>query len=117
MVIIKLLGVVLLSALLAANSFAAPVSDSELKSALVGTWVNPPDSGTEYLPARQIFHHDGTTLVYIYATLECREPAAVFEGRWSVVNGMLITQITRSSHPHLVAPGQIEQFHIAFFLE
>ena len=73
--------------------------------------MNPPDTEI-VLPARQIFQDDGTTFVYIYATAECREPAAAFEGRWSVVDGMLITMITRSSHPQLVAVGQIDQVTI-----
>lgn len=109
----KIVAAVLFSALFAVNSFGATLTDKELKTALVGSWVNPPDSDSDLvLPARQIFHHDGTTLLYVYATPECRVPAAAFEGRWSVVDGMLITQITRSSHPHLVAVGHIEQVAI-----
>ncbi|MEO7729137.1 MAG: hypothetical protein ABIS45_17945 [Burkholderiales bacterium] len=109
----QLAGLFLLSMLLAANAFGEPVSDIDLKVALVGSWVNPPDSGANLLlPARQIFHVDGTTLVYIYATPECREPAAAIEGRWSVVNGVLITQVTRTSHPGLIAVGQIDTVNI-----
>lgn len=107
----KFVAVALFSALAASNACGGTPSDNELKIALVGSWVNPPDTEL-VLPARQIFHHDGTTLLYIYATAECREPAARFEGRWAVVDGMLITQITRSSHPQLVAVGQIDQVAI-----
>jgi hypothetical protein len=109
----KLIAVaVLLCAWGGANAIGGEISDNDLKTALVGTWVNPPDSDAAYLPARQVFHRDGTTSVYIYATAECLEPAAIFEGRWSVVDGMLITQITRSSHPDLVAVGQVERVTI-----
>ena len=90
----KLANLILVGMLFAANSFSATVSDNDLKAALVGSWVNPPDSDADsLLPARQIFHTDGTTLVYIYATPDCRVPAAAIEGRWSVVNGAPVVKL------------------------
>jgi len=104
------IAVLLLSGLLfAANAFAAQVSDNELKLALVGSWVTPPDGGSDPIPSRQIFHDDGTTLLFIYATAECRVPAAAIEGRWTVRDGVLSTQITGTTDPRLISIGQIQQ--------
>ncbi len=102
-----------LSMLCAGGAGAVPNSDSEIQAALVGSWVNPVDSGADaMLPARQIFNGDGTTHVYIYASPDCLEPAAAIEGRWVVVNGVLITQVTSTSDPRLIAVGQIDVVNI-----
>ena len=104
------IAVLLLSGLLfAANAFAAQVSDNELNLALVGSWVTPPDGGSDPIPSRQIFHDDGTTMLFIYATAECRVPAAAIEGRWTVRDGVLSTQITGTTDPRLISIGQIQQ--------
>ena len=105
-----LLGLLLMGSLSTAAWSAGPASDDELKVALVGSWVAPPDSGDDFqIPSRQIFHHDGTTLLFIYATAECRVPAAAIEGRWSVHNGVLSTRITGTTDPRLVDIGQVQQ--------
>ena len=93
---------------------ADPNSDSELKVALVGSWVTPPDSGVEaaLIASRQVFNHDGTTQLFIYPTFECRTPAAAIEGRWWIENGVLSTQITRTTDPRLIPVGQIQQVDI-----
>jgi hypothetical protein len=93
---------------------AAAASDDDLRAVLIGSWVSPPDSATDEntIPARQVFHEDGTTTLYIYDSPECRIPTAEFQAKWAVVNGMLITQVTGSSHPALVPPGQVEQVAI-----
>jgi len=76
--------------------------------ALVGSWVTPPDSGADPIPSRQIFHDDGTTLLFIYATAECRVPAAAIEGTWTVHEGVLSTRITGTTDPRLIPIGQIQ---------
>ena len=104
------IAALLLSGLLfAANAFADQVSDNDLKLALVGSWVTPPDGGADPIPSRQIFHDDGTTLLFIYATAECRVPAAAIEGRWTVQDGILSTQVTGTTDPRLISIGQIQQ--------
>ena len=104
----RIAALLLSGMLFAANAFAAQVSDNELKLALVGSWVTPPDNGGDPIPSRQIFHDDGTTLLFIYATAECRVPAAAIEGRWTVQDGVLSTQITGTTDPRLIAVGQIQ---------
>jgi hypothetical protein len=104
----RIAALLLSGILFAANAFAAQVSDNELKLALVGSWVTPPDSGGDPIPSRQIFHDDGTTLLFIYATAECRVPAAAIEGRWTVHDGVLSTQITGTTDPRLISIGQIQ---------
>jgi len=108
----RIAALLLSGMLFAANAFAAQVSDNELKLALVGSWVTPPDSGGDPIPSRQIFHDDGTTLLFIYATAECRVPAAAIEGRWTVRDGILSTQITGTTDPRLISIGQIQQVAI-----
>jgi hypothetical protein len=107
----KIAGLLLLSVMSAAAWSAGPASDDELKVALVGSWVTPPDSGADLfqIPSRQIFHDDGTTLLFIYATAECRVPAAAIEGRWTVHDGVLSTQITGTTDPRLIEIGQVQQ--------
>ena len=107
----KIAGLLLLGVLSATAWSAGPVSDDELKVALVGSWVTPPDSGTDLfqIPSRQIFQDDGTTLLFIYATPECRVPAAAIEGRWSVHDGVLSTRITGTTDPRLIDVGQVQQ--------
>ena len=107
----KIAGMLLVSVMSAAAWSAGPVSDEELKIALIGTWVTPPDSGTDQfpIPSRQIFQDDGTTLLFIYATAECSVPAAAIEGRWSVHDGVLSTQITRTTDPLLIDVGQVQK--------
>ncbi len=104
-------AMLLLSVMSAAAWCAGPVSDDELKVALIGSWVAPPDSGIDAfpIPSRQIFHDDGTTLLFIYTTAECRVPAAAIEGRWSVHDGVLSTQVTRTTDPRLIEVGQVQQ--------
>jgi hypothetical protein len=107
----KIAAMLLLSVMSAAAWSAGPVSDDDLKVALIGSWVAPPDGGTDAfpIPSRQIFHDDGTTLLFIYATAECRVPAAAIEGRWSVHDGVLSTQVTRTTDPRLIDVGQVQQ--------
>ena len=107
----KFAALLLLGIMSAAAWSAGPASDDELKVALVGSWVAPPDSasGAFQIPSRQIFHEDGTTLVFIYATAECRVPAAAIEGRWSVHDGVLSTQVTGTTDQRLIDIGQVQQ--------
>lgn len=107
----KIIGMLLLSFAFTAASFAGPVSDNELKLALIGSWVTPPDSGEGMfpIPSRQIFHDDGTTSLFIYTSAECRVPAAAIEGKWSVQNGVLSTQVTATTDPRLISIGQVQQ--------
>jgi hypothetical protein len=106
----KLAGLLLMASLSAGAWSAGPASDDDLKVALVGSWVAPPDAGDAFqIPSRQIFHDDGTTLLFIYATAECRVPAAAIEGRWTVQDGVLSTRITGTTDPRLVDIGQVQQ--------
>ena len=111
MPLLKVASLALLGLLLPGTASAAVVSDEDIRTVLIGSWVNPPANEIKIpsLPARQIFHDNGTTSVYVYPTYECREPAAYFEATWAVVDGILITQITGTTHPALVPLGQIEQ--------
>jgi hypothetical protein len=90
---------------------AGQVSDEELKVALIGSWVTPPDTANaaSLIPSRQVFLDDGTTMLFIYTNAECRVPAAAIEGRWSIHNGVLSTQITRTTDPRLIDIGQVQQ--------
>lgn len=95
----------------ASISLAAPVSDSELGAALVGSWVMPPDSGGNLLiaPSRQIFNQDGSTQVFLYLTAECRVPAALIEGRWWIKDGVLSTEVTKTTDPRLIPIGEVHR--------
>lgn len=106
----KIAGLTLLGMVCSAGALAATVSDTDLKTALVGSWVTPPDGNADksLIPSRQIFHDDGTTLLFIYATAECRIPAAAIEGRWTVKDGVLSTRVTGTTDPRLIAIGQIQ---------
>jgi len=113
MTLTKFIYGVLVGLVLTNVSAAASVSDEEIRLALIGSWVNPPGQSKQLsIPARQIFRDNGTTTLYIYPTLECRDPAAYFEGNWAVVGGMLITLITGTTHPALVPIGTIEQLAV-----
>ena len=94
----------------AANAYADVSTDKELQVALVGSWVTPPD-GTEALviASRQVFNDDGTTQLFIYPTFECRTPAAAIEGRWWIEDGVLSTEITRTTDPRLIPVGEIQK--------
>jgi hypothetical protein len=107
----KIAATLLLSGLSITACSAGPVSDDELKVALIGSWVTPPDSGSaaSLIPSRQVFLDDGTTTLFIYTNAECRVPAAAIEGRWSIHNGVLSTQITRTTDPRLIEIGQVQQ--------
>jgi hypothetical protein len=107
----KIAATLLLSGLSMTACSAGPVSDDELKVALIGSWVTPPDSGSaqSLIPSRQVFLDDGTTTLFIYTNAECRVPAASIEGRWSIHNGVLSTQITRTTDPRLIEIGQVQQ--------
>lgn len=90
---------------------AQGIGDSELKVAIVGTWVAPPDNDNDALPiaSRQVFNGDGTTQLYIYPTFECRTPAAAIEGRWWIDDGVLVTQITHTTDSRLVPVGEVQK--------
>src|SRR5262245_22293839 len=106
----KLVCAALLALAWPAALFAGDISDDDIRVAMIGSWVNPPQQSSQItIPARQVFRDNGTTTLYIYSSLDCREPMAYFEGNWTVRDGMLITQITRSTHPNLVPVGTVEQ--------
>src|SRR3990172_13078104 len=100
MTMTKFIYGVLVGLVLTNVSAAASVSDEDIRLVLIGSWVNAPGQSKQLsIPARQIFRDNGTTTLYIYPTLECRDPAAYFEGNWAVIGGMLMTLITWSTHP------------------
>jgi hypothetical protein len=109
----KIAQILFLSIACAATALAGELSDNELKIALVGSWVTPPDSGGEvFLASRQVFLDDGTTQLFIYPTAECRVPIAAIEGRWTVQDSVLSTQVTGTTDPRLISVGQIQQVTI-----
>lgn len=111
MIFAKLAGLILSGMVFSAGALAGSVSDTELKTALIGSWVTPPDGNADKVPvpSRQIFQDDGTTQLFIYATAECRIPAAAIEGRWTIKDGVLSTQVTGTTDPRLIAIGQIQK--------
>jgi len=106
-----LYAALVVSLMLAVNSFADSVLDRNLQTALVGSWVTPPDSGSPEVmfPSRQVFNQDGTTQVFIYTTAECRVPAALIEGRWWVKDKVLSTEVTGTSDPRLIPVGEVQR--------
>src|SRR4051812_49174720 len=107
----KICAALISGIVLSGTALADQFADGALQQGLVGTWVLPPDTDTDAvrIPSRQVFNRDGTTQLYLYATPECRSPAAAaIEGRWWIENGVLSTQITGASDPRLIPIGEVQ---------
>ncbi|MDB5812349.1 MAG: hypothetical protein JWN94_4471 [Betaproteobacteria bacterium] len=108
----KIFTVLLSGLLISGAALADQADDGALQQRLVGSWVLPPDAETDALriPSRQVFNRDGTTQLYLYTTPECRSPAAAaIEGRWSIENSVLTTQITAVSDSRLIPVGEVQK--------
>lgn len=82
---------------------AAPPTDTEAARLLAGTWVATDKPGVS--DATMIFRPDGTFLTH--ATLNIPGGPIKFqaEGKWRMEGGVLIEELTRSSHPNLAPVG------------
>ena len=75
------------------------MSDDEIRRALVGSWIVPPDSSDrteENGRSVELFRSDGTYTAYIYADRACTELAKQMEVRWFVENGVLSSALPGS---------------------
>lgn len=85
----------------ALTAMAAPPTDTEATRLLVGSWV----SGEPRAPGGTTFKADGTfTSDGTFATRNGPITIKV-EGKWHVKDGILIEELTRSSHPNIVPVG------------
>ena len=91
-----------------ANARADLPSDAEFTSKLVGSWVVPVRELNATVRSGQIqFKSDGTFTSLGLYNLGNVQMEVNAEGKWKVENGVLIEEVTKSSHPHSVAVGLI----------
>jgi len=64
--------------------------DDEIRTLLVGSWINPPESSDyDGTPAVEVFHADGTYTVYVYDSRECARLLSEITIKWTVGDGIL----------------------------
>jgi hypothetical protein len=84
--------------------------DGELARLLVGTWTMRIDS-KEAVIASASFTYAASGQFTSEGTLAIIGPM-VCEGKWSVVDGFLITEVTSSSHSEIIPVGDISKDRI-----
>jgi hypothetical protein len=81
-------------------------SDAEIRTKLVGDWMVPVSEFTDVAASGEIaFKADGTfTSTGIFMIAEVPVQLAV-EGKWKVQDGVLVEEVTKTSHPHVAPVG------------
>ncbi|MDB6026182.1 MAG: hypothetical protein JWM68_2405 [Verrucomicrobiales bacterium] len=80
-------------------------SDTETKRQLVGDWVADKQPGL--VAATTKFKPDGTFSSDATFMAPDGQITIKVEGKWRVERGVLIEELTRSSHPNIVRPGLV----------
>lgn len=82
-----------------------PLEDSKVRAILVGSWVIPHDQIMKTGDFN--FKSDGTFTSYGILVIKDQEVRVEVEGKWKVEEGVLIEEITKSSHQRIVPIGLI----------
>lgn len=85
--------------------YAAPSSDAEATKLIVGKWVIPEAKGMKdgfFEFAADGTFESGATLMGQGAELK-----VIVSGTWKVEDGVLVEEITKSSHPDIVSAGLV----------
>jgi len=85
---------------------AAPPPDSEAAKLLIGSWLVPVEQQTGRVKAGgDTFRGDGTFTSFAVVPGPSQDLRIDWEGKWSIKDGILIEQVTKSSQPDNVRPG------------
>src|SRR4051812_22137236 len=98
----------LLVALIATHLIAAPPPDAEATKLLIGSWVVP---GEQYTATSKdggfTFRADGTFSSYGVFHIPNQDLRIEVEGKWSVKDGVLVEDLTKSSQPQMAPVGSL----------
>ena len=89
------------------NAFAE-MSDSELRNALIGSWVKSSDDSSynEYGFITE-YKTDGTTVHRDYASKNCKVLEAITTGKWSIESGYLTNTVETSKGEYPLPIGAV----------
>jgi hypothetical protein len=90
-------------ALIASPLSAVPPADRDAVKLLIGSWAVPND---EY-SGGFTFRADGTYSMFGVFRVRYRNLRVDAEGKWSIKNGILIEEVTKSSPPETLLVGTI----------
>lgn len=83
-------------------------ADPEVTEKLVGEWIVPQDQYTSVMRGGGLhFNKNGTFTSYGILKMKDQEIRIEVEGKWKVEKGILIEEITKSSHAQIVSVGSI----------
>jgi hypothetical protein len=92
----------------ASRLVASPPPDSEASKLLVGSWAVSVDQDNEMMKAGgDTFRRNGTFASFTIFRGAGEDVRIDTEGKWSIKDGMLIEQLTKSSRPDIARPGRI----------
>jgi hypothetical protein len=104
----RTLHTLLLIALAGSQLAATPPPDAEATKLLVGDWVVPPEQYTATSKAGGFtFRPDGTFSSYGVFHIGDKDLRIEVEGKWSVKDGLLIEELTKSSQPQMAPVGTV----------
>jgi len=96
------------AALVALQLFAAPPPDAEVSRLLVGSWVVPREQYTATSKDGGFtFISDGTFSSYGVFHVRDQDIRIEVEGKWSIKDGVLIEELTKSSQPQMAPVGTL----------
>jgi hypothetical protein len=89
-------------------AFSAPPTDAEATKMLVGSWVVPRDQYTAVSKDGGFtFKVDGTFTSYGVFHIHDEDLRIEVKGKWSVKDGVLIEELTSSSHAQMAPVGLV----------
>jgi hypothetical protein len=96
----------LATVVIASRLSAAPPSDSEAAKLLRGSWAVPVDQYNGAVKdGGDTFRADGTFTSFTVLPGHGQDIRYDVEGKWSIKDGILIEQVTKSNRPDIVRPG------------
>jgi hypothetical protein len=101
----SLLAPLLLALFCASPLFAEVPPDVEAMRVLTGEWKEPPEPPV--VSASTTYKADGTLSGSATFTMPAGKITIIVDGKWRVEHGVIIEEVTRSSHPQFVPVGAI----------
>jgi hypothetical protein len=104
----RILITVVVVALVVSQLGAAPPPDAEATKLLTGSWVVPAE---EYTATSKnggfTFRPDGTFSSFGVFRVHDQDMRIEVEGKWSIKDGVLIEELTKSSQPQMALVGRL----------